>query len=663
MANRLQLELALYDLFAAGHLAATSVNVLARAAWADGWGFADAGFACRLRDAQAVEEAFATVGVAWEAGCAGRSAEAERLASAGTWGKHPSNIQRDIFAAAERSGIVDHLPKEYRFEARGPDGIMLPHSMYLPHETLHMKLHRAGSLQEFTLGDDLAQPIGRLVADWCAHRDVNHADPRTVVPIGMHGDGVSYTTQQRAGGTRSIIVISMNTLSGWMVHRKRRLMVSMIAKDSLCDCGCSGFHTLQDFFGVWSWSMQLLRGHGAPSRRHDKTAFTAWDRANRLNPGTPLPTAALVQIRGDWEWMTVAYRFRTPSEEFFCWLCWVRKSEFRNEFRPDAPHRSRLRSHAEFLAAAMMGGVDLSRIFESPGVELRHFAIDTMHSNELGPVLDAVGSILWVEVTCKSWHRSQRKGLRCVNEELADYYTANAMLSPVRLVLSQIRSASSPYPVLKAKAAQAKHLCQYCLTLAHRHAGHADRAAYSFRPGTRLAKRNAEYRRLIVELFVGITSYFRACDAEVFDAGSAKAGMYAFLQSLEQLNSLWCSGLSTDEERDRMPFHVRPKGHMMQHLVEDQVGLWGTPKNFSCYTSPRFVLPHSFGLVNGSGGAVSAPSVDGKKHWGEGAPLQTPPFCWGAPAPPPQPTPPRPAPRAVFVSVNRFLERWPQRKR
>ena len=587
LAMRLQLGLALYDLFAAGHLPATAVNELARAAWADGWGFADAGFACRLRDAQAVEDAVATVQVAWEAGCSGSSADAERIASAGSWGKYTSNIQRDIFASAERSGIVDQLPHQYCFEARGPGGTTVQHSMFLPHETLHMQLPREDSLKEFVLADeDLAQPIGRLVVDWCAHRDVNHADPRTVIPIGMHGDGVSYTTQQRAGGVRSVIVICMNTLGGSPAQRKRRLMVSMLAKDSLCDCGCSGFHTLQDFFGVWSWSLQHLRGYGAPSCRHDKTPFSSWDLTHRLKPGTPLPTAALVQIRGDWEWMSVAYRFRTPSEEFFCWLCLVRRSNYRNELCPDAPHRAGLRSHADFLTAAMMSGSETSRILESPGVELKHFAIDQMHTGELGPVLDAVGSILWVEITCKSWHRSQSRGLRRVNEELADYYTANPTLSPLRLVISQIRSAANPYPVLKAKAAQAKHLCQYCLTLAHRHAGHGVRAAYSFRPGTRLAKRNAEYHRLIVALFEGITSYYRACDDEVFDEGVAKASMYAFLQSLEQLNRLWCSGLSNDEERKRMPFHIRPKCHMLQHLVEDQLRLWGTPKNFSCYTFP-----------------------------------------------------------------------------
>eukprot|EP00959_Pyramimonas_sp_CCMP1952_P130923 2737565-Pyramimonas_sp.AAC.1 len=32
-----------------------------------------------------------------------------------------------------------------------------------------------------------------------------------------------------------------------------------------------------------------------------------------------------------------------------------------------------------------------------------------------------------------------------------------------------------------------------------------------------------------------------------------------------------------------MPFHCRQKMHLLQHLVEDQLSLFGPPKDFSCY--------------------------------------------------------------------------------
>ena len=65
--------------------------------------------------------------------------------------------------------------------------------------------------------------------------------------------------------------------------------------------------------------------------------------------------------------------------------------------------------------------------------------------------------------------------------------------------------------------------------------------------------------------------------------------MYQFLSSLEQLNTLWCTGLVSDDIKKRMPFHLRPKAHMVSHLVEDQLDLWGSPRNFSCYMDEHFV--------------------------------------------------------------------------
>ncbi len=50
--------------------------------------------------------------------------------------------------------------------------------------------------------------------------------------------------------------------------------------------------------------MVLLRGgQTTPAVRHDRSAWSMLDRRNRLVPGTPLPCCALVQVRGDWEWM------------------------------------------------------------------------------------------------------------------------------------------------------------------------------------------------------------------------------------------------------------------------------------------------------------------------------------------------------------------------
>ena len=79
--------------------------------------------------------------------------------------------------------------------------------------------------------------------------------------------------------------------------------------------------------------------------------------------GKALPTACLVQVRGDWDWMSQAYRFRRANELFFCWLCQVRQDDFRSQIRRNAPFRATLRTHMAF---------------NSPGMLRKYFAVDGM---------------------------------------------------------------------------------------------------------------------------------------------------------------------------------------------------------------------------------------------------------------------------------------------
>ena len=76
--------------------------------------------------------------------------------------------------------------------------------------------------------------------------------------MGLHGDGVQYTTSMRAGGAKSIIVVSFNYIAGPPRIRGRRFMYCVLRKAAMCDCGCEGWHTLQDVMAVFAWSFQHL---------------------------------------------------------------------------------------------------------------------------------------------------------------------------------------------------------------------------------------------------------------------------------------------------------------------------------------------------------------------------------------------------------------------
>ncbi len=58
--------------------------------------------------------------------------------------------------------------------------------------------------------------------------------------------------------------------------------------------------------------------------------------------------------------------------------------------------------------------------------------------------------------------------------------------------------------------------------------------------------------------------------------------MYQYLEALAKLNRMFRFGVPA-ERQARQPFHMRPKSHASQHLVEDKIKLFGSPKQFWCY--------------------------------------------------------------------------------
>ena len=79
-----------------------------------------------------------------------------------------------------------------------------------------------------------------------------------------------------------------------------------------------------------------------------------------------------------------------------------------------------------------------------------------MHAGDLGTFQDAIGTLFWLEIATKAWHRSQKVGLAALNSSLNSFYTAHqhdnlSKLTP--LAASQIYAKQPGYPYLKAKTA------------------------------------------------------------------------------------------------------------------------------------------------------------------------------------------------------------------
>ena len=174
-----KLVLHLFRLFAKGVLPATEVQRLTSAAWDDGrWSQGD------------------TIG--------------EKLVRAGNRGKHVGNVHRDVLRAAKKAGLLSDA-RPYRFMVPGPGQALTKASMLLPHEVLHEALIREGSLASLCLfPEQLASDtgLGPLLRQWAQDPSVASFTPSVseVLILGLHADGVQYTSSVRAGGAKSIFV-------------------------------------------------------------------------------------------------------------------------------------------------------------------------------------------------------------------------------------------------------------------------------------------------------------------------------------------------------------------------------------------------------------------------------------------------------------------------
>ena len=563
-----ELAVLLLQLLARGELPATRVAEIAAAAWRDGWG---------RNDPLATDLA--------------------RLFET----NHKQNMLRRVIAAATRAGFMNQAAKPYETKVRGPGGSEMTQEIFLPSEIYYHETKNAGgNLQPWCLSPaELASDsgLGRTMREWCEDPQVNVTEHQDrVAAFGLHADGATYTTTNRAGGTKSVIVCSMNIISASDKSRRgKRHLLFVISKKKLCDCGCSAFHTLQDCFAVVAWAMGHLAAGQWPARRHDGREWSRVDRKNRVFTEQPLPRAALLMLRGDWEWMCLCFRFRLPSQDLFCWLCNATLSPgplcYRN-FRPDAAHRSTLISHRVYLEACSASGSEVSTIFRSPGTKLHHAAVDSMHGGDSGIFCDAIGSLFWLHITNKNWYANKTVGLADLNAKIGKYYTANrdkrlTQVTPLSEV--QIKSATLGYPYLKASAAGARHLADFCVALAFEHLhGAGTRGPFRFRPTHTLAGQADLHNQLVAECFQGLAAYHRSCAALPFRPADCKAALYRFLQSFSDVHHMWRAGIPEDAQSS-LPWHARPKAHMMQHLIEDKIDIFGSPMLFWCYGDEDYV--------------------------------------------------------------------------
>ena len=247
-----------------------------------------------------------------------------------------------------------------------------------------------------------------------------------------------------------------------------------------------------------------------------------------------------------------------------------------------------LLDHSRYIEDCVRSLVSPSSIFNSPGFRLEYIAVDSMHCGDLGVFPDCIGGLFWQEICNKEWHRTQEHGIIWLNLELKKYYSANPGRSQLHLTLGMLKGKTGQFPTLKCKAAECRHLAPFAVVLAHKHAfGDATRGPFAFQVD-RLRPYSAEYRTLAVSMATCMNGYHEACVAEPFVAAVCRSTMHGFIQALTDKRGLFRRHLPAVHHASQC-FPFRPQGHMLEHIVDQKILLWGSPRGFWCYADEDFV--------------------------------------------------------------------------
>jgi hypothetical protein len=155
--------------------------------------------------------------------------------------------------------------------------------VFLPHEFYPAMVAESGHEAWCFSDDDMSKDHGmpKLLKDWALHPDVAfNGDLSMVAVLGMHADGVQYNRALRAGQGRSIYVASMNVVSASSAdNRALRQPLWVLRKDRMCDCGCSGYCTIQELMKVVAWSLATTDDN---RHKHANKTRNKWIALGRL---------------------------------------------------------------------------------------------------------------------------------------------------------------------------------------------------------------------------------------------------------------------------------------------------------------------------------------------------------------------------------------------
>ena len=309
----------------------------------------------------------------------------DEMASIANFGENPQNCYR---ALKQLLGLPKGAPPFEWAKIPTSSGDRW-HPFLMPHEFFH----RYYLGQQGKWAGTITGPANAALQFWRSmaktdfmrlHPSLPQAHWATTVPLGLHGDGASFSKHD------SIYVFSWNSLIGSGTTVQKRFVATIIRKTDMAP------GTIDAIMKVLSWSFNSMLDGRMP----------AMDWA-----GNPLPSGgsmladgwmgALCQVRGDWAFFCELFAFpKWNGAQRMCFLCKASSTDAALawvKFGPDAGWRRTRWTHESYLRFLRLGGLAIPALLcMAIGFRLECVMVDVLHTVDQGVASHIIANIMWV---------------------------------------------------------------------------------------------------------------------------------------------------------------------------------------------------------------------------------------------------------------------------
>jgi len=383
-----------------------------------------------------------------------------KLAALGSYGSQPQNIQRDLLRNFFQDSLVpdpytiQDVPykidnKQHISECK----LMLPHDWFAAVSSSHLVEDVFGvqDLHKFWQGQLMDDP--KLHGNPLGQNNFEQ-----LIPFLLHGDGAQFQRRD------SITVVSMKSILSAADTLGSHLMLAAVPKRCRYSSKASSDDTWHPIWETLCWSLRAMFEGKHPSVDEQGVPFPSNTQRGQLAGRLLNPRGlkgVIFTITGDLEYFANELGLAHASSKAPCWMCKANTSDTPyNDFRPGARWRGTVMSPE----AQRLNPPTKHLLMTVPGIVAETFAIDCLHTLELGVTAHTLANIMF-DLVFKELPGTRSAALSSLWGEIQQLYKTLNINSRNRIPFLKLESFSHKgppwlnYPELHGiKAREARYL-------------------------------------------------------------------------------------------------------------------------------------------------------------------------------------------------------------